>query len=186
MFFGEGWNSMSSLPPFQTLRMTRGYFNNQSANKTEKKAEDLKFEIWFSDNRDAHKRLQIFKVSLEMLICLTSMNHEVVCGDDREIFVTIIEGSSEFDLILLQLWNKIVQSWRWPPSFKSLQITLSFLSLCSHLGHKALKNVPASGLSCSYYSLRRNRFREVEVDFPSHGSQLSLAFLLSKSVIHGM
>ena len=48
-------------------------------------------------------RLQIFKVSLEMLICLTSMNHEVVCGDDREIFVTIIEGSSEFDLILLQL-----------------------------------------------------------------------------------
>ena len=108
MFFGEGWNSMSSLPPFQTLRMTRGYFNNQSANKTEKKAEDLKFEIWFSDNRDAHMRLQIFKVSLEMLICLTSMNHEVVCGDDREIFVTIIEGSSEFDLILLQLWNKIV------------------------------------------------------------------------------
>ena len=108
MFFEEGWNSMSSLPPFQTLRMTWGYFNNQSANKTEKKAEDLKFEIWFSDNRDAHMRLQIFKVSLEMLICLTSMNHEVVCGDDREIFVTIIEGSSEFDLILLQLWNKIV------------------------------------------------------------------------------
>ena len=96
MFLGEGWNSMSSLPPFQTLRMTRGYFNNQSANKTEKKAEDLKFEIWFSDNRDAHMRLQIFKVSLEMLICLTSMNHEVVCGDDREIFVTIIECSSEF------------------------------------------------------------------------------------------
>ena len=31
------------------------------------------------------------------------MNREVVCGDDREIFVTIIEGSSEFDLILLQL-----------------------------------------------------------------------------------
>ena len=45
MFFGEGCNSMLSLPPFQTLRMTRGYFNNQSANKTEKKAEDLKFEI---------------------------------------------------------------------------------------------------------------------------------------------
>ena len=68
MFFGEGWNSMSSLPPFQTLRMTRGYFNNQSANKTEKKAEDLKFEIWFADNRDVHMRLQIFKVSLKMLM----------------------------------------------------------------------------------------------------------------------
>ena len=48
--------------------MTRGYFNNQSANKTEKKAEDLKFEIWFADNRDVHMRLQIFKVSLKMLL----------------------------------------------------------------------------------------------------------------------
>ena len=27
------------------------------------------------------------------------MNHEVVCGDNREIFVTIIEGSLAFDLI---------------------------------------------------------------------------------------
>ena len=47
--------------------MTRGYFNNQSANKTEKKAEDLKFEIWFAGNRDVHMRLQIFKVSLNKL-----------------------------------------------------------------------------------------------------------------------
>ena len=30
------------------------------------------------------------------------------------------------------------------------------------------------------------RFWEVEVDFLSHGSQLSLAFLLSKSVLHVM
>ena len=73
-------------------------------------------------------------------LCLASMNPEVVCGDDREIFVMIIEG-----LILLQLWNKIVESWRWPPSFKSIQITSSFLSLYSHLRHKTLKNVPASG-----------------------------------------
>ena len=28
------------------------------------------------------------------------MNHKVVCGDDREIFVTIMEGSLELDLIL--------------------------------------------------------------------------------------
>ena len=33
------------------------------------------------------------------------MNHEVVCGGDREIFVTIIEGSYEFDLILLKLFD---------------------------------------------------------------------------------
>ena len=31
------------------------------------------------------------------------MNHEVVYGDDRGIFVTIVEGSLEFDLGLLQL-----------------------------------------------------------------------------------
>ena len=40
-----------------------GYFNDQSANKTRKKAENLKFEIWFTDNRDVH-----LKVSLKMLI----------------------------------------------------------------------------------------------------------------------
>ena len=31
------------------------------------------------------------------------MNHEVVFGDDREIFVTIIEGSSEFMQLSLVL-----------------------------------------------------------------------------------
>ena len=66
------------------------------------------------------------------------MNHEVVCGGDREIFVMIIEGSLQFDLILLQLFlNKITLSSRWPPSFKSLQITSSLLSLCSPIGHEA-------------------------------------------------
>ena len=45
--------------------------------------------------------LQTLKVNLKIL--MSSMNHEVVCGDDREIFVSVIEGSLEFDLILLQL-----------------------------------------------------------------------------------
>ena len=31
------------------------------------------------------------------------MNLEVVCGDDHDIFVTMKEGSLEFDLVLLQL-----------------------------------------------------------------------------------
>ena len=123
-----------------------GYFNDQSANKRQIKAEtwSLRFDlltikmcIW--DYKSSRLVLRCW--------CLTSINHEVVCGNDREIFVTIIEGSLQFDLILLQLWNKITLSSRWPPSFKSLQITSSFLSLCGHLGHKALKNVPASGLS---------------------------------------
>ena len=30
------------------------------------------------------------------------MNHDVVCGNGRKIFVTIIEGSLKFDLILLK------------------------------------------------------------------------------------
>ena len=40
-------------------------------------------------------------------------------------------------ILILQLWNKIALSSRWPPSFKLLQITSSFLSLCSHTEHKA-------------------------------------------------
>ena len=127
----------------------------------------------FTDDQDVHMRQQTFKFCLKMLYVET---------DDREI----IGGSFEFDVILLQLWNKIAISSRWPPSFKSLQITSSFLSLCSHIKHKALKNVPASGLSRSYCDLWRIRFWQVEMDFPSHGSQLSLAFLPSKSVVHGM
>ena len=45
-----------------------GYFNDQSANKRQIKAENLKFEIWFTDNQDVHMRLQIFKVSFKMLM----------------------------------------------------------------------------------------------------------------------
>ena len=41
-----------------------GYFNDQSANKTRKKAENLKFEIWFTNDQDVHMRLQTLKVSL--------------------------------------------------------------------------------------------------------------------------
>ena len=82
--------------------------------------------------------------------CFTFKNHKVVCEDDREIFGPMKEVNLERDFTLLRLWNKIALSSRWPPSLKSLQITSSFLSLCSHIGHKALKNVPASGLS--YFS----------------------------------
>ena len=44
------------------------YFNDQSANKRQIKAENLKFKIWFTDDQDVHMRLQIFKVSLKMLM----------------------------------------------------------------------------------------------------------------------
>ena len=45
-----------------------GHFNDQSANKTRKKAENLKFEIWFADDQEVHMRLQTLKVSLKMLM----------------------------------------------------------------------------------------------------------------------
>ena len=45
-----------------------GYVKDQSANKTQKKAENLKFEIWFTDDQDVHMRLKLFKVSLKMLM----------------------------------------------------------------------------------------------------------------------
>ena len=45
-----------------------GYFNDQSANKTRKKVENLKFEIRFTDDQDVHLGQQTLKVSLEMLM----------------------------------------------------------------------------------------------------------------------
>ena len=183
---------MTSLPPFLTLWILVEFAGSSD--------EDF---LMIKVRTKREKRPKTWSLRLDLLTikmctwdnkpwrvvlrcwCLTSVNHEVVCGDDREIFVTIIEGNLEFDLLLLQLWNKFALSSRWPPSFKSHQITSSFLSLCSQIEYKALKNIPASGSSLSYYDLWRIRFWEVEIDFPSHGSQLSLAFLLSKSVVHG-
>ena len=45
-----------------------GYFNDQSANETRKKAENLKFEIWFADDQDVYMRLQTLRVGLKMLM----------------------------------------------------------------------------------------------------------------------
>ena len=192
ILFGEGWKKMTSIPIFLTLwilvvfagpsdediLMIKVRTKHEKSPKTWSLRFDLlKIKMCRWDSKPWRLVLRCR--------CFTCKNHKVVFEDDREIFDPMKEVNLERDLNLLQLWNKIALSSRWPPSFKSLQITSSFLSLCSHTGHKALKNVPASGLSCSYYSLRRIRFWEVEVDFPSHGSQLSLALLLSKSVEHG-
>ena len=184
---------MLSLPPFLTLWILMEFAGSSDENiliikvrtKREKRPrtwgkgfESLRMKMCTWDYKPLRLVLRCW--------CLTSMNHEVVSGDGRETFVTMIEGSLEFDLILLQLWSKIALSSRWHPSFKSRQAILYFISLCSHIRHKALKNVPASGLSCSYDNLRWILFSEVEVDFPSHSSQPSLAFLLSKLVVHSM
>ena len=73
------WRGMKEYDKFTTISNsvdTRGvcwlfgwgYFNDQSANKTRKKAENLKFEIWFADDQDVPLRLQTLKVILKMLI----------------------------------------------------------------------------------------------------------------------
>ena len=121
-----------------------GYFCGQSTDKTRKKAENLKFEIWFTDNQHVHLRKQTFKISLKMLMSYFCESRRFfwrrsweICYNERRY------------LILLQLRNKIALSSRCPPQ-------ASFLSLCSHIGHNA------SGLRCSDYNLWRIRFREEE------------------------
>ena len=113
-----------------------GYFNDQSANKTRKKSKTWSLRFDLLTIKMCTWDYKPWRLVLRCW-CLTSINHEVMCGGDREIFVTIIEGSLQFDLILLQIWNKITLSSRWPPSFKSLQIISYLLSLCCPIGHKA-------------------------------------------------
>ena len=45
-----------------------GYFNDQSVNKTRKKAENWKFEMRYTNDQDVHTRQQTLKVSLKMLM----------------------------------------------------------------------------------------------------------------------
>ena len=59
------------------------------------------------------KRPKTWKLVLRCW-CLTSMNHKVLFGDDREISVTIKEDNLEIDNILLQLRSKSALSSRWP------------------------------------------------------------------------
>ena len=125
IFFGEGWKSMTSLPPFLTLWILVEFAGSSD--------EDI---LMIKVRTKREKRSKTWSLRFDLLTikmctwdykpwrlvlrcwCLTSMNHEVMCGGDREIFVTMIEGSLQFDLILLQIWNKIALSSRWPPSFK--------------------------------------------------------------------
>ena len=63
---------MTSLPPFLTLWILVEFAGSSDEDmlrikvrtKRKKKPENLKFEIWFTDDQDVHMRLQIFKVSL--------------------------------------------------------------------------------------------------------------------------
>ena len=106
------WKSITSLSPFLTLWILvelagssdEDIFMVKVRTKREKRPQtsSLRFDLlsikmctW--DNKPWRSVLRCG--------CLTSVNHEVVCGGDREIFVTIIEGSLEFDLILLKLFD---------------------------------------------------------------------------------
>ena len=144
IFFGEGCKSMTSLLPFLTLWILVEFAGSSDEDilmikvrtKREKKSKTWSLRFDLLTIKMCTWDYKPWRLVLRCW-CLTSINHEVMCGGDREIFVTIIEGSLQFDLILLQLWNKITLSSRWPPSFKSLQITSYLLSLCCPIGHKA-------------------------------------------------
>ena len=129
IIFEEVWKNIPSLTICNSVD-TRGvcwlfgwgYFCGQSANKTQKKkAENLKFEIWFPEDQDVRMRQQTFTVSLKMLMSYFYESRHYF-EDDREKFVTMKEDNFEFDLILLQLWNKIALSSRCPPSFFSFSL----------------------------------------------------------------
>ena len=107
-FFGEEWKSMTSLPPFLTLWILVEFAGSSD--------EDF---LMIKVRTKREKRPKTWSLRLDLLTikmctwdnkpwrvvlrcwCLTSMNHEVMCRGDREIFVTIIEGSLQFDLQLI-------------------------------------------------------------------------------------
>ena len=121
IIYGEGWKGTTSLPPFLTLWILVEFVGSSD--------EDI-LMIKMRTKREKRPKTWCLRFNLLTIkICtwdykpwklvlrcwfLISMNHEVMCGGDREIFVTIIGGSLQFDLIVLQLWNKITLSSRWP------------------------------------------------------------------------
>ena len=165
IFFGEGWKSMTSLPPFLTLWILVEFAGSSDEDilmikvrtKREKRSKTWSLRFDLLTIKMCTRDYKPWRLVLRCW-CLTSMNHEEVCGGDREIFVSIIEGSLQFDLILLKLWNKITLSSRWPLSFKSLQITSSLLSLCCPIGYKALKKCSSFRIELRFLQPSANSF----------------------------
>ena len=60
--------------------------------RKKKKAENLKFEIWFPEDQDVRMRQQTFTVSLKMLMSYFYESRHYF-GDDREKFVTMKEDN---------------------------------------------------------------------------------------------
>ena len=114
IFFGEGWKSMTSLLPFLTLWILVEFAGSSDEDilmikvRTKRKKRPKTWSLR-CDLQTIKMCIWDYKSSRLVLRCWcpNSMNHEVVCGNDREILVTIIDSSLEFELILLQLWNKI-------------------------------------------------------------------------------
>ena len=88
--FGEGWKSMTSLPPFLTLWILVEFAGSSN--------EDiLMIKVWTKrEKRPKTGSLRFDILTIKMCTrgnkpcrlvlrcwCLTSVNHEVVCGDDR-------------------------------------------------------------------------------------------------------
>ena len=128
--FREGWKKMTSIPIYLTLwvlvvfagppdediLMIKVRTKHGKGQKTWSLRFDLlKIKMCKWDSKPLRLVLRCW--------CFICKNHKLVCEDAREIFDPMKEVNLERDLILLQLWNKIALSSRWPPSFKSLQIT---------------------------------------------------------------
>ena len=62
-----------------------GTFVDKVQTKSEKKTENLKFEIWFTDNQHVHLRKQTFKISLKMLMSYFCESRRFFWRRSREI-----------------------------------------------------------------------------------------------------
>ena len=65
--------------------MLCGYSGSSDDNKTRKKAENFKLEIWFADDQDVHMRQQLSKVGLKMLMSYFCESRSCMCRRSWDI-----------------------------------------------------------------------------------------------------
>ena len=109
IFFGEGWKSMTSLPPFLTLWILVEFAGSSDEDilmikvrtKREKRPKTWSLRFDLLTIKMCTRGNKPWRLVLRCW-CLTSVNHEVVCRDDREILVTIIAELAERSPIIIQ------------------------------------------------------------------------------------
>ena len=121
VLFGEGWKKMTSIPIFLTLWILVVFAGPSDEDilmikvrtKHEKSPKTWSLRFDLLEIKMCRWGGKPWRLVLRCW-CFTCKNHKVVCEDDRKIFDPMKEVNLERDLNLLQLWNKIALSSRWP------------------------------------------------------------------------